>query len=363
MKRVNKIWYILLAACSVQPACPVGRRAAFRCIVLAACGLQLAASLHAQDPTFSQFFSSPLNINPALTANINSDWRAISNYRSQWMNATSPYVTGTISYDTKVQQKYAFQEENNYVGLGGMLMFDRAMGGIAKAIFGSLNLSYSIKLAEGNSEHRLGIGFGATYGKRSVDYSRLDFEEQYTGFGFNTNLPTGETALSDMKGFVSVNTGLTYSIRTENSNFDIGTAVFHVNKPKQTFLNDENQRLAMRQVAHANFETYINDRTLLNLAAIYQKQTSATYLSVGGGIGYYLGDATGPIINAGLWYWKENGFVPYIGLVKNNFQFGFSYDVTTSKLNESARKPSSIELSLIFRGSREPSKNIPCPWK
>ena len=325
--------------------------------------LLLSTFLHAQDPTFSQFFSSPLNVNPALTANINSDWRAITNYRSQWMNATSPYVTGTISYDTKVQSKNVYTEAGNYVGLGGMLMFDRAMGGIANSIFASLDLSYHIKIIDGATQHRLGIGFAGMYGRRSVDYRRLDFEDQYTGFGFNTNLPTGETALSNMKAFLSASAGLTYSITGENSNFDIGAAMYHVNRPRQTFLKDDNQRLAMRKVAHANFETYINDRTILNVAAIYQQQGPATYLSAGGGIGYYLGDDKGPIINAGVWYWKENGFVPYIGLVKNNFQFGFSYDVTTSKLNESARKPSSVELSLIFRGSREPSKNIPCPWK
>src|SRR4028119_653910 len=135
-------------------------------IILIACGLQLTATLHAQDPTFSQFFSSPLNINPALTANINSDWRAITNYRSQWMNANSPFVIGTISYDTKLGQKNAFREENNYLGLGGMMMFDRAMAGVAKAIYGSLNLSYSIKLMDGNNKHRLGIGFGGAYGRR-----------------------------------------------------------------------------------------------------------------------------------------------------------------------------------------------------
>ena len=280
------------------------------------------------------------------------------------MGATSPYVTGTISYDTKVQPgKNAYQEENNYLGLGGMLMFDRAMGGIAKATFASLNLSYNIKLIDGTTKHRLGIGFGTTYGKRSVDFSRLDFEDQYTGFGFNTNLPTGETALSDMKSFISVNTGLTYSITSANSNFDIGVAVFHVNNPKQTFLEDPNQRLAMRKVAHANFETYLNDRTILNAAGIYQLQGGARYVSAGGGLGYYLGDDKGPILNAGLWYWAENGFVPYLGLAVNNFQFGFSYDITTSKLSQSARKPSSVELSLIFRGSRAPSANIPCPWK
>ena len=204
------------------------------------------------------------------------------------MGAKMPYVTGTISYDSKVERKNAFLQENNYIGLGGMLMFDRAMGGIAKATFGSLNLSYSIKLADEPVKHRLGIGFGATYGKRTVDYSRLDFEDQYTGFGFNTNLPTGETALSYMVGFISVNAGLTYSITSANSNFDIGAAVFHVNRPRQTFLQDDNQRLAMRKVAHANFETYLNDRTVLNTAAIYQKQGSAINLTAVGGIGYSL---------------------------------------------------------------------------
>jgi hypothetical protein len=39
----------------------------------------------AQDPSFAQFFSSPLNVNPALTARINSQWRAIANFRDQWI--------------------------------------------------------------------------------------------------------------------------------------------------------------------------------------------------------------------------------------------------------------------------------------
>ncbi|HEV8081190.1 MAG TPA: PorP/SprF family type IX secretion system membrane protein [Chitinophagaceae bacterium] len=323
---------------------------------------------YAQDPTFSQFFSSPLNVNPALTANINADWRAISNYRSQWMGDGSPYVTGTISYDSKIlQHKNAFIEENNFLGLGGMLMFDRAMEGVAKSTFASLNLSYNIKLIDGNKKHRLAIGFGGSYGHRTIDYSRLNFEDQWTGFGFNTNLPTGESALSNMKDFLSINTGITYSITSENSNFDMGVAAFHVNKPRQTFLKDENQTLAIRKVAHANFETYLNDRTILNVNGIYQLQSgaqkSASYLSAGGGLGYYLGDDKGPIINAGLWYWKENGFMPYVGLSINNLQFGFTYELITSKLNNAARKPKSVELSIILRGSKEPSKNIPCPWK
>ena len=63
-----------------------------------------ASQSKAQDPSFSQFFSSPLNINPSLTANINADWRAIANFRDQWISPASPYATGTISYDTKMFQ-------------------------------------------------------------------------------------------------------------------------------------------------------------------------------------------------------------------------------------------------------------------
>src|SRR5678815_5174248 len=111
--------------------------------------LILMRSMNAQDPSFSQFFSSPLNVNPALTARINSDWRVISNFRDQWIGPASPYATGTISYDTKVLQNKIpnVHEEKNLIGVGGMLMYDYAMDGIMKSTYASANLSYNIVLA------------------------------------------------------------------------------------------------------------------------------------------------------------------------------------------------------------------------
>ena len=188
---------------------------------------------YGQDPQFSQFFSSPLNINPALTARINSDWRFISNVKDQWIGPASPFITGTVSYDRKLFQNKIPNVDNsddNVFGMGGMLMYDHAMSGIQKSTYGSLNLSYNVKFAEGLvGKHRLGLGFGATYGRRYVDFSRLYFQEQWIGYnGFNTNLPTGEAALSEMKPWFSASTGLVYSYYTEKSNFDLGAAVFHV---------------------------------------------------------------------------------------------------------------------------------------
>jgi type IX secretion system PorP/SprF family membrane protein len=320
---------------------------------------------YAQDPSFSQFFSSPLNINPALTANINADWRMISNLRDQWVGPASPYLTGSISFDRKIlQEKIPGVEEGNVMGIGGMLMFDHAMAGVAKSIWASLNLSYNIKLVNTDAtKHKLGIGFGAIYGRRTVDFNRLDFEEQFTGYGFNVNLPTGEAALSNMKPYISASAGLTYSYTTEKSNFDAGIAAFHLNKPKQTFLENENQILAMRKVGHANFETFLNERTVLNINGIYQFQDEANYFSVGGAFGYFLDNPDLSMLNAGVWYWSKNAIVPYVGLTYKDMQFGFSYDLTVSKLNQATRKPNTFEVSIILRGSKGPTGVIPCPWK
>lgn len=320
----------------------------------------------AQDPNFSQFFSSPLNINPALTANINADWRLISNLRDQWIGPASPYITGTLSFDTKlIQNKMDNVSEDNYMGVGGMLMFDHSMNGIVKCAYGSLNLSYSIKLTETDYyTERLGIGFGTTYCNRRIDFNRIDFEHQFTGIGFNRSLPSGESALINMKAYISTNAGLIYTATTEKTNFDLGVAAFHFNKPRQTFLKDENQYLPIRAVVHANFESLINDQVVFNSNGVYQFQKKAQYFSIGGALGYYLeNNDKETLVTGGVWYWSKNAIVPYLGFSYQNFQIGLSYDITISKLNQAARKPSTFEVSMILRGERRSNGYIPCPWK
>lgn len=117
----------------------------------------------------------------------------------------------------------------------------------------------------------------------------------------------------------------------------------------------------MRKVAHANFETFINERAVFNTNAIYQFQKEANYFSIGAAMGYYLDNTAETMVTAGLWYWSKNALIPYVGLTYKDFQFGKSYDITTSKLNQAARKPSSWELSIILRAVKKPNGVIPCP--
>src|SRR5678810_1107516 len=61
--------------------------------------LMIAANVLAQDPHFSQFFSSPLTLNPAFTGKFNGQVRAAANYRNQWPTINRAYETGTASVD------------------------------------------------------------------------------------------------------------------------------------------------------------------------------------------------------------------------------------------------------------------------
>jgi len=343
-------------------------------------------SSYAQDPAFSQFYSSPLNINPALTANINEQWRVISNYRNQWIGPATPYTTGTVSFDSKLFQNVVgnYVDENTRLGIGGMMMYDQAMGGVLKSNYASFNVSGNIRLVKkegteenGNrirhiskikmdqtAEQRLGIGIGVIYGHKQLDFSKLSFGEQFTGTGFDTNLPTGESALLNMKPYLSASAGIIYSYNKDNTNFDLGVAAFHVNKPRQTFVADENQYLAPRYVAHGNLESLLSDHVILNANGIYQYQSGASYFSIGGALGYYLpSDENDIIINAGLWYWSNNAMIPYLGFSYGSFQVGLTYDVTISKLTEAAKRPNTFELSLILRGGSKTADVIPAPWK
>lgn len=353
--------------------------------------LMMALMAHAQDPSFSQFFSSPLNVNPALTADINGKWRVISNYRNQWIGPGDPYTTGTISMDSKIFQNLPgnYVDEITRVGIGGMMMYDQALSGGLKSTYASFNVSGNVRLASGPGadyngnrirhlskikmdeapEQRLGLGLSVIYGQRRIDVTKLTFEDQFTGNGFDANLPTGETALSGMKPYISTSAGLIYNYRSSITNFDFGVAAFHLNKPKQTFLNDDHQFLPKRYVVHSNFETFLTDQVVLDANGIYQYQSGASYFSIGGALGYYLpsvsDEGSNRLVNAGLWYWSNNALVPYIGFTYGNFQVGMSYDLTISKLTEANKRAHTFEISLVLRGgSNEGDKSvIPAPWK
>ena len=75
-------------------------------ILLMGC-LLYSTVLKAQDPEFSQFYNSPLTMNPSLTGAFNGSIRLHANYRDQWrsISPTTTYKTFGLSYDMGIMKK------------------------------------------------------------------------------------------------------------------------------------------------------------------------------------------------------------------------------------------------------------------
>jgi len=303
---------------------------------------------NAQDPNFSQFFASPLTINPALTGSPNSDFRFFTNYRQQWIGNNTSYNTGTLSLDARLF-KDQLEEKNHVFGVGGFFMRDQSLNGYFKSTYASMNSSYSMAIDE-YGVHNIGIGLAGIYGDRRLDFSQLTFSEQFGSEGFNTALPTGENSLASLKPYVSVASGLIYRFRGEETDIDFGVSGYHYNKPKQSFLSDSlGNYLPARFVTHFNMDNYLSENFSLSTNAIFQTQARQSYLAAGVILNYgSMDENVGKIFSVGLFLRSDDAIYPYVGLIVDRLQFGLTYDVVVSNLKTSSYTPRTFELSVIY---------------
>src|SRR3954451_21884956 len=84
----------------------------------------------AQDPHFSQFFASPLTLNPALTGKFDGDLRVTGNYRNQWPTINRAFTTTTVSADLPIMRNSI--SSNDTWGLGIMGYTDQSANSALK---------------------------------------------------------------------------------------------------------------------------------------------------------------------------------------------------------------------------------------
>jgi len=117
----------------------------------------------AQDPHFSQFFASPLTLNPALTGKFDGTLRVAGNYRNQWPTINRAYTTATASLDMGILKDRI--PDYDQFGIGVMGFTDRAGDGVLTNNFIGLSLAYHKALDE-NGYHQLGAGFQGVYSNK-----------------------------------------------------------------------------------------------------------------------------------------------------------------------------------------------------
>jgi type IX secretion system PorP/SprF family membrane protein len=335
-------------------------------LVVIIVGCSLVKTAEAQDPNFSQFFVSPLTLNPAMTGKFNGDFRVAGNYRDQWPAISKAFVTSTASFDLPLLRNRI--SELDTWGLGVMAMTDKTANGILSTNMISITTAYH-KGLDVDGLHQIGIGFQGTYNTKRLDGTRLHFESELDQFGGWTGV-SGETVDNQVLNlsYFDVSAGVLYNGSSDGyNNYYFGLSAYHLNKPKESFAGDIFYTLNPRITAHAGGAIPLADYTrTIYLSALFSRQAGASNIVAGGAVGFLMNqDEENPTnFYAGLWSRFNNvndALIPYVGLEFGGFRLGASYDVNISSLKTASQSRGGIEVSLIYIKRPPGSKGIPCP--
>lgn len=314
----------------------------------------------AQDPHFSQFFASPLTLNPAFTGKFDGSWRLAANHRDQWPSVAKAYVTTSASIDFPILQTKIPQNDVFGIGISGVS--DASANNQLKLNYGSLSMSYHKALDE-NGYNTIGAGFQGTYSSMSLDVSNLTFESMLTQNGFTDVSKREVLSNGNNQSYFDVNAGVLYSGSTNGeNNYYFGASMYHINRPKVSF-KDNNWFLSGRVTLHAGGTFYLSDVVSVSTSAIHQVQAKASETTIGAAFGLNANnDNVNPTnVYLGSWVRFNDAVIPYIGLEFAGLRIGASYDVNISSLKAGTGSRGGSEISLIYIKRPAESKGIPCP--
>ena len=323
----------------------------------------------AQDPAFSQFFASPLTLNPALTGKFNGVMRVAGNYRNQWPEVNKAFITSTVSVDGNIFKGKL--PENDSWGIGLMAMTDKTANGILTSNYVTLSTAYQ-KALNSDGTQQFGVGFSGTYTNKFLDGKRLNFMDGLQLDGSFLPSPTEAVNQEEITDhYFDVNAGLLYNgTFTGNDNFYIGASMYHINTPKETFLGDHSIVVPSRVTVHAGSYFPSGSGNTIYLSGLLSTQaTAAKEFVLGGAIGFGLGgdDQSPTNVYLGSWVRFSNvtdALIPYVGIDYGSFNLGMTYDVNISAFKTASQGRGGIEISLIYilkKSDGSANWSIPCP--
>jgi len=183
-----------------------------------------------QDIHYSQFYNSPMNINPANTGVFNGDQRFIVSFRDQWRSVPVTWTTFSGNYDRKFYQK---NKDNGFWSGGLLYNYDRQ--GDSKLNLNNINISASYTHLL-NKQNVLTGGAMIGYSTRGFDQSSLRWDMQWTDGDYFSNLSSGENFDAERVSFLETAIGANYRWqKTSRTKVDVGVGVFHLVPPKPNF--------------------------------------------------------------------------------------------------------------------------------
>lgn len=301
---------------------------------------QLAAQT---DPHFTQNYTYPMYINPAMVGQSDGDYRVSAVYRSQWGAIGNPYRTTGISADASSSNNLALGVNvlNQAAGDGGFNYFN-AYASIAYT---------GVKFGKNENQHVI-FAMQAGVLNRHVNESKFKWGEQWNPVtGYNASNPTTESFAKSSATTLDMGTGLLYYDATPDKKYNLfgGISFFHINKPADPIVSTQSTELntiPMRYTIHGGASINLAGDMNLVPHVLYNQQGNAREVMLGVYLQKKVNEET--TVMGGGYYRYKDAIAPYIGVDYKSFLVGLSYDVTTSQLGAMTRNVNSFELSFSY---------------
>ena len=307
-----------------------------------------------QDPEFTQFYANPIYLNPAFSGSHGCP-RINLNHRNQWPNITGAYVTNTASFDQYVPA----------LNGGVSISFMNDMAGQNTINWNSVNAAYSYHLAV-TRKFTILMGAQVGWNQKFLDWNKLTFGDQidpHSGFIYKTGDQPRSAKILDngwgTRGFFDASAGIIGFSKA----FYFGVAAKHLTQPDQSLiLSDEPSVLPIRITGHVGSNIKLNGKskystpTSLSPNAIFSYQDGFMQLNLGMLVKY-------GAFTAGAWWREGDAFILSLGMDSGTFRFGYSYDITTSRLTNGSGGSHELSLGINFNCKKSIPKfrTISCP--
>lgn len=332
------------------------------------CVILLSKSF-SQDIHFTQFYASPLVLNPANTGVFNGNIRGVINYRNQWQSF-APFTTVAASVDYNFGQVAL---DNDLMGIGLSFYSDKAGDNDFSTTQANLSFSYIKALGSKFSRSYASVGFYGGMAQRSIDPSTMTFSNQYNGYAYDPSLPTGEVLAFENFTFLDFGAGITWLFVPKNrTNLYAGVAFHHVNTPDQSF-NADGQNLYMRSTYNAGAQIKISDNIDLVPGLLTQIQGPHYEFMGGLNLKYYMQTKASNETAFSIGAWHRMGIDDQLeyrsdaSAVTVRYDFmglsaGLSYDINISELKDASNSLGGPELSLIYYAELpHRDRKVDCP--
>ena len=336
----------------------------------------------AADPHFSQFYSAPMLLNPAMTGAFSCNYRITAIYRSQWASvlrneAVPMFSTPSASVDFRTNKGFM---QGDAFGFGAYFMSDRA--GESKFTTNRVGLSIAYhKSLDRRNEHFISLGFTSAIWQRSMDFVNLHFPVQNRGGLYAPDIPNNETLVNNSLIFWDVSAGLMYTGRfgrwSKASGY-LGFAADHLNRPYESFLGDGSVRLPMKFTLHGGYRFPLAGRFDLQPKMIYMRQGVSNELNFGSDVRIVFEEReregnnfkfgamfrmVGGDVLLGDAKMNPEAVILNAGVEWNHITFSAAYDINVSSLAKGSNSQGGFEVAAAYVGcfkKRHPS-TIFCP--